>query len=61
MKFALPLIAIMCLSACNESVTSNNIDQGAYTAPPNLFIKETNMTLDIKKECGEELAITASQ
>ena len=61
MKFALPLIAIMCLSACNESVTSKDIDHAAYTAPLNLFIKETNMTLDIEKECGEEPAITASQ
>lgn len=61
MKFALPLIAIMCLSACNESVTSKDIDHGAYTVPLNLFIKETNMTLDIEKECGEEPAITANQ
>jgi len=61
MKFALPLIAIMCLSACNESVTSKDIDHGAYTAPLNLFINETNMTLDIEKECGEEPAITANQ
>jgi hypothetical protein len=61
MKFALPLITIMCLSACNESVTSKDIDHGAYTAPLNLFIKETNMTLDIEKECGEEPAITANQ
>ena len=60
MKFALPLLTRMCLSACNESVTSNNIDQGTYTAPPNLFLKETNMTLDIEKEGGEEPAITAS-
>ena len=61
MKFALPLIAIIYLSACNESVTSKDIDHGAYTAPLNLFTKETNMTLDIEKECGEEPAITASQ
>jgi hypothetical protein len=37
------------------------MDQGEHTALPNLFLEETNMTLDIAKECGEGPAITASQ
>ena len=61
MKFTLPLIAIMFLSACDESLTSKHMDQGERTALPNFFLEETDMTLDIAKECGEEQAITASQ
>ena len=60
MKFTLLLIAIMFLSACDERLTSKNTDQDEYTALPNLFLEETNMTLNIAKECGEEPSIAAN-
>ena len=45
----------------NETSVSQNIDKGKHVTPPNLFLKETNMTLDLEQECEQKPAITASQ
>ncbi|MDC1311901.1 hypothetical protein N8Z26_05555 [Burkholderiales bacterium] len=61
MKFVLPLIAIIFLSACDDYLATNNMHQGEFTAPPNSFIKEANMPLIVENECAEESALTASK
>ncbi|MFL2666951.1 MAG: hypothetical protein ACJ0GF_01490 [Burkholderiales bacterium] len=61
MKYLIPVIAVMLLAACNETSVSQNIDKGKHVTPPNLFLKETNMTLDLEQECEQKPAITASQ
>ena len=63
MKYLIPLIGCILLGACDETSVSQSMskDKGQNVTPPNLFLQETNMTLDIEKECTEESTRSASK
>ena len=61
MKLLAPLMILIVLSACDQTSVSQDLGKSQGGTPPNLFLKETNMTLDVEKECGEAPAVTASK
>jgi hypothetical protein len=61
MKLLAPLLILIALTACDQTSVSQDLGKNQSGTPPNLFVKETNMTLEVKKECGVEPAVTASK
>jgi hypothetical protein len=61
MKLLAPLMILIVLSACDQTSVSQDLGKSQGGTPPNLFLKETNMTLEVAKECGEEPAVTVNK